>query len=172
MIQNKFGEQIYTESDIVDLLMSGTKPTELNRMFVDNTVNIENISQLVDEFPTWIPHTFTDDSKSIVDWDAANQTNWHMPAEYKALDIAEHVLGLCTTEAELQRVGSELLMYQERGLIDLLRYLKYLVDTMTENRIIWGVGRRSSVASYVLYKLRVHRVDSMYYELDIEEFLR
>jgi hypothetical protein len=45
MIQNKFGEQIYAESDIVDLLMSGRKPVELNRMFVDNTVNIENIAQ-------------------------------------------------------------------------------------------------------------------------------
>jgi len=43
---------------------------------------------------------------------------------------------------------------------------------MKENRVIWGVGRGSSVASYVLYKLGVHRIDSMYYNLDINEFLR
>ena len=43
---------------------------------------------------------------------------------------------------------------------------------MVENRVIWGVGRGSSVASYVLYKLGIHRVDSMFYELDIDEFLR
>jgi DNA polymerase III alpha subunit len=95
-----------------------------------------------------------------------------MPVEYHQLDIAEHVLSLCKTDAELQRVGSELLLYQERDLFDLLRYLKYLVDTMTANRLIWGVGRGSSVASYVLYLLGVHRIDSMYYELDPEEFLR
>lgn len=172
MIQNKFGEQIYNESDIVDLLMSGRRPVELHRMFVDNTVNIENIAKLVDEFPTWIPHTFTDEPASVVDWDTAQQTKWNMPEEYKSLDIAAHVLSLCSTEAELQRVGTELLMYQERGLFDLLRYLKYLVDVMTENRLIWGVGRGSSVASYVLYKLQVHRIDSMYFDLDIKEFLR
>lgn len=172
MIQNKYGEQIYNESDIVDLLMSGRKPVELHRMFVDNTVNIENIAKLVDEFPTWIPHTFTDEPTSVVDWDTAQQTQWNMPEEYKSLDIAEYVLGLCSTEAELQRVGEELLLYQERGLFDLLRYLKYLVDVMTKNKLIWGVGRGSSVASYILYKLRVHRIDSMFYKLDIAEFLR
>ena len=95
-----------------------------------------------------------------------------MPEEYKQLDIAEHVLNLCTTDAELQRVGQELLMYQERNLFDLLRYLKYLVDLMRENRLIWGVGRGSSVASYVLYLLGIHRINSMYYDLDPEEFLR
>lgn len=171
MIQNKYGEQIYNESDIVDLLMAGRKPVELHRMYVDNTVNIENIARLVDEFPTWIPHTF-EQEQSVVDWDTAQQTQWNMPKEYKDLDIAAHVLGLCYNEAELQRVGEELLLYQERNLFDLLRYLKYLVDTMTENRIIWGVGRGSSVASYILYKLKVHRIDSIYYKLDIKEFLR
>jgi DNA polymerase-3 subunit alpha len=95
-----------------------------------------------------------------------------MPTEYKQLDIAAHILALCKSEAELQRCGEELLLYQERNLFDLLRYLKYLVDVMTDNRIIWGVGRGSSVASYVLYKLGVHRVDSLYYKLDCGEFLR
>jgi hypothetical protein len=95
-----------------------------------------------------------------------------MPEEYQQLDIAEHIVSLCQTDAELQRVGHELLLYQERGLFDLLRYLKYLVDLMTENRLIWGVGRGSSVASYVLYLLGVHRIDSLYYDLDPEEFLR
>ena len=63
-------------------------------------------------------------------------------------------------------------MFQERNLFDLLRYLKYLVDVMRENKIIWGVGRGSSVASYVLYLLGVHRIDSMFYDLDPAEFLR
>ena len=63
-------------------------------------------------------------------------------------------------------------MYQERDLFDLLRYLKYLVDVMQENCIIWGVGRGSSVASYVLYLLGIHKIDSMFYDLDPHEFLR
>jgi len=57
-------------------------------------------------------------------------------------------------------------------LFDLLRYLKYLTDTMTANRLIWGVGRGSSVASFVLYLLGVHKINSLHYELDPAEFLR
>jgi DNA polymerase III alpha subunit len=109
---------------------------------------------------------------SVPEWHAEQQANWHMPDEYKQLDIAQHILELCDTEAELQRVGEELLLYQERNLFDLLRYLKYLVDVMQTNRMIWGVGRGSSVASYVLYLLRVHRVNSLFYDLDPREFLR
>jgi DNA polymerase-3 subunit alpha len=95
-----------------------------------------------------------------------------MPEEYKQLDIAVHILGLCKNETELQRCGAELLLYQERNLFDLLRYLKYLVDVMVANQVIWGVGRGSSVASFVLYKLGVHRIDSLYYNLNVNEFLR
>jgi DNA polymerase III alpha subunit len=95
-----------------------------------------------------------------------------MPQSYKDLDIAKYVLELCESDTELQRCGHELMLFQERNLFDLLRYLKYLVDVMTENQLIWGVGRGSSVASFVLYKLKVHRINSMYYELDPAEFLR
>ena len=101
-----------------------------------------------------------------------NQNNWHMPNKYKQLDIAEYLLKLCTTDAELQRVGTELLLYQERDMFDLLRFLVYIVDVMREQDIVWGVGRGSSVASYVLYLIGVHKIDSLYYDLDIAEFLR
>jgi DNA polymerase III alpha subunit len=95
-----------------------------------------------------------------------------MPQAYKDLDIAEHVLSLCNTDTELQRCGQELMLFQERNLFDLLRYLKYLIDVMTKHELIWGVGRGSSVASYVLYKLQVHRIDSLHYDLNPNEFLR
>jgi DNA polymerase-3 subunit alpha len=109
---------------------------------------------------------------STEQFDRHNQNQWFMPDVYKNMDIAELVLNLCNNDAELQRCGHELMLYQERGLFDLLRYLKYLVDVMTHNQLIWGVGRGSSVASYVLFKLGVHRIDSLYYDLDPSEFLR
>ena len=109
---------------------------------------------------------------TVEEFDRGCQKNWHMPQSYQDLDIAELVLSLCDTDGELQRCGQELLMYQERHLFNLLRYLKYLVDVMKDNQVIWGVGRGSSVASYVLYKLGVHRIDSLHYDLDPAEFLR
>jgi DNA polymerase III alpha subunit len=95
-----------------------------------------------------------------------------MPDDYKQLDIAAYVLGLCKEDYELQRVAEELLLYQERDLFDLLRYLKYLIDTLRKNNLVWGVGRGSSVASYVLFLLGVHKINSIYYELSVEEFLK
>jgi DNA polymerase III alpha subunit len=111
-------------------------------------------------------------SQSVEEFDRVLQTNWRMPQEYRELDIAEYALSLCKEEQELQRVGQELLLYQERNLFDLLRYLKYLVDTLRKNNVVWGVGRGSSVASYVLFLLGVHKIDSLYYNLDVEEFLK
>ena len=111
-------------------------------------------------------------NQTVEEFDATLQKNWHMPQEYRELDIAEYILGLCQQEHELQRVGQELLLYQERDLFDLLRYLKYLVDTLRKNNVVWGVGRGSSVASYVLFLLGVHKIDSLYYNLDIDEFLK
>lgn len=109
---------------------------------------------------------------SLEELDQRNQACWNMPEEYYKLDIAQWVLEQCATDAELQRVGQELILFQERDLFDLLRWLKYFVDTMRANQVVWGVGRGSSVASYILYLLGVHRINSMYYDLDISEFLK
>ena len=95
-----------------------------------------------------------------------------MPTSYQELDIAKYVLDLCNTEEELQRVGEELLLFQERDLFDLLRYMKYLVDIMRNNNIVWGVGRGSSVSSFVLYLIGIHKINSLYYDLSIDEFLK
>jgi hypothetical protein len=173
MIQTKFGELVYSESDVCDLLMQGRNIDSLQRMTVDPTVNLEELIRQVERPQSLLTWTFPyDTNTSVPEFHAHQQGNWHMPDSYKNFDIAEYVLNLCNNEAELQRCGQELLLYQERDLFNLLRYLKYLVDVMIQNNIIWGVGRGSSVASYVLYKLQVHRIDSMYYNLDVTEFLR
>ena len=164
---------IYSEEDICDLLMQAHDLSSMKNLLVDQTVDLETAAAILEDVPMFI--RYDEIAAAAVgreEFDHRCQTHWFMPDVYKNMDIAEHVIGLCKTEAELQRVGQELLMYQERGLFDLLRYLKYLVDLMTENRLIWGVGRGSSVASYVLYLLKVHRINSMYYDLDPAEFLR
>lgn len=173
MKQNTNGEMIFGETDLCDLLMQGRNLSEFKGMLVDHTVDLESAVMMLEDVPAFIQYNeLASHPESTKDFDHRCQHNWHMPQQYKEIDIAEYVLGLCKTNAELQRVGEELLLYQERNLFDLLRYLHYLVDVMKENNVIWGVGRGSSVASYVLYLLGVHRIDSMFYDLDPHEFLR
>jgi hypothetical protein len=173
MKQNNFGELVFSENDICDLLMQGRSVDSLKHLVVDPSVNIEELAMHVERPESLLTWTFPYNVEtSVPEFHLTQQNSWHMPDEYKQLDIAAHILGLCQSEAELQRCGEELLLYQERNLFDLLRYLKYLVDVMTANCVIWGVGRGSSVASYVLYQLGVHRIDSLYYKLDCREFLR
>ena len=57
-------------------------------------------------------------------------------------------------------------------MFDLLKYIVYLVDFMREHNIVWGVGRGSSVSSYVLYLIGVNKVDSCQFDLDYHEFMR
>ena len=173
MKTDKFGQIIFGEQDVVNLYLQGHDITVLNRLLVDNTVDLETAAHILDNVPTFIKYDeMAQDRLTIEDFDHRCQATWYMPDEYKQLDIASHVLNLCDSDAELQRVGHELLLFQERNLFDLLRYLKYLTDTMTANRLIWGVGRGSSVASFVLYLLGVHKINSLHYELDPAEFLR
>jgi len=165
MITNKFGQQIYSEDDIFSNIMNGFDGSN----FLTNNIDIDSINAIAE---TRLVRQYSEPQLSIEEFDKQNQNNWYMPEEYKDLDIAEYILSLCNTQEELQRCGEELLLYQDKNLFNLLKYLKYLVDIMKENNIIWGVGRGSSVSSYVLYKLEVHKIDSMYYNLDVKEFLR
>jgi len=159
MIVDKYSQYVYTENDILDIVMQGIDISKTKILSAQN-IKVNSVEE------------YKDPGVSVNEFDSANQDYWFMPSEYKNLDIAQYILSLCKNEPELQRCGKELLMYQDRDLFNLLRYLKYLVDTMKEHDIIWGVGRGSSVSSYVLYLLGVHKIDSMYYDLNIEEFLR
>lgn len=173
MKHSKFGEIILDTEDLCDLLMKGRNILTMHDVTVDRSLDIESLVHFVEnpgELVTW---TFpAGEDVAVPEFDLQQQSHWHMPDEYREMDIAEHVLSLCQSQAELQRCGQELLLFQEKNLFDLLKYLKYLVDVMQEHRVIWGVGRGSSVSSYVLYKLGVHRIDSLHYDLDVHEFLR
>jgi DNA polymerase III alpha subunit len=169
MKTDSYSQLVFDEDDIVNLILSGHYPLPTG-ILVDKSVDVKSVKSQLDTVPEFIEYTEPTDSIDIFDYKL--QSNWYMPDEYKKLDIAEHVLKLCVTQEELQRAGEELLLFQDRNLFDLLKFLKYLVDTMKLNGIIWGVGRGSSVSSYVLYLLGVHRINSMYYDLDIQEFLR
>ena len=104
----------------------------------------------------------------------ADPTHWFIPQEYQNMDIEEWIWKRADSDNEdrVFRVSHELELFKKHGMIPMLKAMKYIVDTLRANNVVWGVGRGSSVASYVLYLIGVHKIDSIKYNLPIEEFFK
>lgn len=163
-----YGQQIFDEADLCALFLQDPSG-QLKNVLVNNKIEFDPDLEL-ENLPKLIP--YQDPKLTLGQFDEEKQNTWWMPEEYYSLDIAKWVLDQCKNEDELQRAGDELLKYDERKMFTLLQYLKYLVDTMREHKVVWGVGRGSSVASFVLYLIGIHKVNSLYFDLDINEFLK
>jgi len=169
---NSYGQVEITAEEAFQSLYSG-KINNLKNVYVedkDRTRFNKSRDLNGDRFPEL--ETLVLPDITLEEYDKMNQQNWFMPKEYYDFEIVGYLLDKTTNEEEYQRVVTELELFAQHNMIDLLRYIKYLVDTMRKNNIVWGVGRGSSVASYVLYLIGVHKVNSIKYELDIKEFLK
>ena len=172
MIKDKFGQLIYKSEDIFYDLMKRRLTDHKIGTFIVEDIDESTIDKINSIIGFNALKSYNSEYNTLEQFDKKNQNNWYMPDFYKEFDIINYILDQCKTNEELDRCGEELILYQKHNLIDLLKYLKYLVDTMEYNNIIWGVGRGSSVASFVLYLLKIHKVNSLKYDLPIEEFFK
>lgn len=164
---DKYSNPVFTDTDLFDLLYKNTKLCDnLMVEYNDEIKQLEEISEL-----QFIKYEKIEDL-TVEDYDIECQKHWYMPEKYYDFNVKEYCLQFCETEEQINRVNQELVEFEKRNLMRLLQWLKYFVDMCNENNIIYGVGRGSSCASYVLYLLKVHRIDSIKYELDYKEFLR
>jgi DNA polymerase III alpha subunit len=168
-----YGQAIVESTDAFDALYTGSI-TNLNNLRFEDQQTVEQFNQALSHNADSLNRLeiYEKPGISLSEFDKNNQDQWFMPDEYRDLNIVEWMLDRTTNEEEYQRVVSELELFIQHDMLVVLNYLKYLVDTMRSNDIVWGVGRGSSVASYCLYLLGVHKVNSIKYELDITEFLR
>jgi DNA polymerase III alpha subunit len=97
--------------------------------------------------------------------------NWMIPKEHLELDIESYLVQVCPEE-NYDRLVTELALFKSHDMMDVLCVMKYMVDTLRKHDVLWGVGRGSSVASYVLFLIGIHKIDSVKYELPIEEFFK
>lgn len=169
---NRYGQVIRSEKEAVDLLYQNP---DLDLTFInfDNpvTVNKFNDSAKACEVDININQEYAFNI-SIEDYDKINQRQWFIPEELQNFDIDTWLYEQCQTENEFFRVQSELEQYDKFHMRQILVIAKYLVDEFRKNQIVWGVGRGSSVASYCLFLIGLHKVDSLKYNLDVAEFLK
>lgn len=172
MKTDNYGRVIISEQEAFDSLYSG-KIKDLDGVFLESGVEAYNQARKLNaDRISELKNIDQETAESLELFDQLNQSNWFMPKEYKEFPLESWLLEQCKSEKEKIRVKEELDLFTKFKMVDLLFYLKYLVDTMREEKIVWGVGRGSSVASYVLYLIGVHRIDSIKYNLDITEFLK
>lgn len=166
---DKFNNPIFSETDVFNILYKGNTSV-LSQLLVDiNTelVNLANIAEIqFKDLPNY------ENYLSTSEFDNSCQQQWFIPDFYKTFDIKTFCLDKCNSVNEQSRVIEELTEFNRLGMEKLLQWCKYFVDVCTENNILWGVGRGSSCASYVLYLIGIHRINSIKYNLDWKEFLR
>lgn len=170
MSYDKYGQQYLTEDELVKMIHINPE-LDIANVLLENPKKFNNSNKLLFAgYPTI--KKYEKPTCTVEAFDKANQSAWNMPHEYLIFDIVQWLLEQCTTDEQINRVAEELKLYDDRRLMDLLRFLKYMIDTFRKNNIVWGVGRGSSVASYVLYLIGVHKIDSLVFDLDVTEFLR
>tara|TARA_B100001057_G_scaffold492059_1_gene583645 strand:+ start:735 stop:1256 length:522 start_codon:yes stop_codon:yes gene_type:complete len=166
---NDHGDVVFTEQDAIDLLYTDPK-FDIGKLFFNNTQKyLDSLKELGIDLPQI--HK-APQRENLNDFDLANINNWHMPEKYYQINVLQWLLDKCQNDEEKMRVQLEYSLFEKKKFIKVLQFLIYFVDTLRANNIVWGVGRGSSVASFCLFLIGVHKINPLLYNLDITEFLR
>jgi len=152
-------------NEYIELLLNGAN---VKSLCLSDNIALEEYNKIADYFETKKLPQIDDLSANILE----KASTWNIPDYFLNLDVEEYITSLCLTDEEKNRINKELVLYKEKNLFRLLQCLIYIVDTFRKNNVVWGVGRGSSVSSYCLFLIGVHKIDSIKYGLEIEEFLK
>lgn len=168
---NMYGQAILSSDHLRELLLQGKPIGHLNVVFDEEIELFEKYQQEIIN-DTIVFLGAPEEKLTFDEFHQQCADEWIFPKIYQQIDVKTWLLDKCKTEEEINRVNQEYILYEERDLIMLLRLFIFLIDYMRKNNFIWGVGRGSSVSSYVLYLIGVHRINSIKYELDIRDYLK
>lgn len=168
--QDELGRTIYHRDAVLDALLEGKEPKgTIVLSSQDEIRKYTSAPSLNSKYTFDLPIT---DSEYAAQLHLDQQAHWCYPPEFEEIDILEYVYSLCSDDKERARVKVEYDYFVEANALNLLRYIVYILSVCVEQDVIWGIGRGSSVSSYLLYKLGVHSVDSLAYDLDFSEFAK
>ena len=166
---NEHGDVIFSEEDALELLYTNPE-FDISQLFFED---IEKYSTALKELGLDLPKINTVPNRQpLAEFDQNNINTWHMPEQYYKINVLQWLLERCQSDEERERVQLEYSLFEKKQFIRVLQFLIYFVDTLRANNIVWGVGRGSSVSSFCLFLIGVHKINPMLYNLDITEFLR
>lgn len=170
MKTDTWGRVWFHGDEAVELLMRGHDITTLLIEDSDAIAQYNQACREHDKIGALIPPIPTPDSPEA---DTARRVaTWFIPEEFRSIAVRERLLAMCERDEAIARVNLEMDQFEARGMVPVLQLMFFLVAHCRTHGVVWGVGRGSSVASYCLFLIGVHKCDSLYHNLDITEFLR
>ena len=158
------GNVIYNHKGLMEYLIKYKKFPD-NLLYMDNEVEEFNKYAEIYDIPKLsLP-------KKLVNHEE-RKNKWFYPDEYNQINLEVYFLALCKSDKERERVLLELKEYERTDMTKLLRFCIYFMDFIKKHNLVIGVGRGSSVNSYCLYLLGLHKINSIQYDLNIKDFLK
>ena len=171
------GDITFTADQLTDYILGGGTVSE--------QIHVDKLSSDIVNFNKYNPDTKIDVKIDMKEFDKS----WNIPEKYKQINIRKYVYKQFEHELDkkinngtpfsddevnsrIDRIEKELELYKNNDMFMILQTIIYIVDTFKQNNVVWGTGRGSSCASYVLYLLELHNVDPVEDEIDVEEFFK
>lgn len=161
------GDSVVSPDTIVDLILDG-KPI--------GDVYVSEITNDINEY-----NKLSETQIQLKTVEKPLNYDYNIPEEYLNIDIEVYVMR-CFDDKEytekddicgrLDRLKYEMCYFVKPELVDFFRTLIYVNETLANEGVVCGVGRGSAVASYVLYLIGTHKIDSYKYKLDFHEFMK
>lgn len=164
------GVSIVSPEQVAEMLLLGAKPHQLRVTHLD-----EDIEAFNDNVP--------DDPISVdVGEPVKLDFSWKLPEPYLSMDLRATIVARAVDRllqlnypddvqlAASERIQAEFEEIERRGMVEFMKTIIYVLDVFREKGVIWGVGRGSSCASYILFILGLHSVDCIKYNVLMGEF--
>ncbi len=161
---------------------TSVSPDDLIKMMTRG-VNVKNLftTHTTKEIEQYNKYVNKEDAIRVKDSINPLEFNWTFNEFFQTIDVEDCVLEALQSEikgmskerqmSRINRTMKELKLFKSNSLVMVLKLMIFIIDKFEQTGIVWGVGRGSSVSSYVLYLIGVHDVDSVEFDLPIEDFL-
>ena len=161
------GTVICSEDTAVEMLYRGST---IDNLLMEPCEDVDLFNQSNQRLDAGLPTIETGDDQIYggIDW----YSMWMTPDGFDQINVREFCLSMCKEDRQRKRVNMEMDLYEQRNMLPILQHLIYMVSDLRNRGILWGVGRGSSVSSYVLYLIGINRINPLKFNLDIREFLK
>lgn len=163
------GVSIIQPEEVARYLLLGASPSQLRVTRIDEDVesfnaNVDTPIRLDGAEPVKLDH------------------RWLLPESHLSMDLrativaraVDRLINLNYPEdvhlAACERIEAELDEIEQRGMVEFFKTIIYVLDTFKRDGVVWGVGRGSSCACYILFILGLHSVDCVLYNVPMQEF--